>query len=293
MRLSPEQIAEQAGKAIARLESCDLCPRNCGANRLEDELGYCRTGRQAILASHGPHFGEEPPLVGTRGSGTIFFAGCNLGCIFCQNYDISHLAHGTPAAADQLAEVMLELQGRGCHNINFVSPSHVVAQILEALPIAYANGLKVPLVYNCGGYDSLETLTLLDGIIDIYMPDAKYADEEVAKELSQAPRYPEIMKAALKEMHRQVGDLALDGGGVATSGMIIRHLVLPNGLAGTKDIVGFIATQLSVDSYVNMMAQYHPVYKAYDHGKINRSITRSEYLEAIDMASEKGLHRGF
>jgi putative pyruvate formate lyase activating enzyme len=293
MRLSPEQITERAGKAIARLESCDLCPRNCGANRLEDELGFCRTGRWAILASHGPHFGEEPPLVGTHGSGTIFFAGCNLGCIFCQNYDISHLAHGTPVKANQLAEVMLELQGRGCHNINFVSPSHVVAQILEALPIAHAMGLDVPLVYNCGGYDSLETLRLLDGIVDIYMPDAKYADEEVAKELSQAPGYPEIMKAALKEMHRQVGDLAVDGRGVATRGMIIRHLVLPNGLAGTKKIMEFIATQLSVDSYVNVMAQYHPVYKAYDHEKMNRSITRTEYLEAVDAASEKGLHRGF
>jgi len=293
MNLSPGQIDERAEKAIARLESCDICPRNCGVNRTEDEPGFCRTGRQAIMASYSPHFGEEPPLVGRRGSGTIFFAGCNLGCIFCQNYDISHLLSGGVATPQQLADVMLGLQDAGCHNINFVSPSHVVAQILEALPIAYERGLKVPLVYNCGGYDSLETLKLLDGIIDIYMPDAKYADEKIGRELSRAPNYPEVMKAALREMHRQVGDLELDERGVATRGMLIRHLVLPNGLAGTQEIMHFISRELSTDSYVNVMAQYHPVYKAYDHELINRSITRTEYLEAFDMAAGEGLHRGF
>ena len=293
MNLSPGQIDERAEKAIARLESCDLCPRNCGVNRTEDEPGFCRTGRHAILASYSPHFGEEPPLVGRRGSGTIFFAGCNLGCIFCQNYDISHLLSGVVATPQQLADVMLGLQDAGCHNINFVSPSHVVAQILEALPIAYERGLKVQLVYNCGGYDSMETLKLLDGIIDIYMPDAKYADEKIGRELSRAPNYPEMMKAALREMHRQVGDLELDERGVATRGMLIRHLVLPNGLAGTQEIMHFISRELSTDSYVNVMAQYHPVYKAYDHESINRSITRTEYLEALDMAAGEGLHRGF
>ena len=296
MKLSPEQIAERAEratKAVQRLESCDLCPRNCGVNRLEDEPGFCRTGRKALLASYGPHFGEEPPLVGSGGSGTIFFAGCNLGCVFCQNYDISQLLNGSPVEADRLADVMLELQRRGCHNINFVSPSHVVAQILEALPIACEKGLTLPLVYNCGGYDSLGTLALLDGVIDIYMPDAKYADEKTAKELSRAPNYPETLKAALKEMHRQVGDLALDARGVATRGMLIRHLVLPRGLAGTSELMRFIARELSVDSYVNVMAQYHPVYKAYDRELINRSITRTEFLEALDMAAAEGLHRGF
>ncbi len=293
MKPSPKLIAERAEQAIERLESCNLCPRNCGVNRLEDELGFCRTGRKAILASYGPHFGEEPPLVGSHGSGTIFFAGCNLGCIFCQNYDISQLVNGAPVTADRLADAMLELQDRGCHNINFVSPSHVVAQILEALAIARERGLDVPLVYNCGGYDSLETLKLLDGIVDIYMPDAKYADEAVAKDLSRAPGYPDVMKAALKEMHRQVGDLALDERGVATGGLLIRHLVLPDGLAGTEEIVRFIADELSVESYVNVMAQYRPAYKAYDHESINRSITRTEYLEALDMASARGLHRGF
>jgi len=293
MNLSPTEIAGRAKLAIARLESCDLCPRNCGVNRIEDEVGFCRTGRLALVSSHGPHFGEEPTLVGTGGSGTIFFAGCNLGCIFCQNYDISHLLQGRAVTAHQLATIMLELQQRGCHNINFVSPSHVVAQILEALPIAYESGLNVPLVYNCGGYNSIETLRLLDGVIDIYMPDAKYASEKTAEELSRAPDYPEIMRAALKEMHRQVGDLAVDERGVATRGMLIRHLVLPNGLAGTEKIMHFISRELSTDSYVNVMAQYHPVHKAYEHSLINRSITRTEYLEALDMASAEGLHRGF
>lgn len=293
MSFSPEQIAERAAEAVARLESCDICPRNCGVNRIEDELGFCRTGRQARVASRGPHFGEEPPLVGSHGSGTIFFAGCNLGCIFCQNYDISQMLSGSAVTPHQLADMMLELQRKGCHNINFVSPSHVVAQILEALPIAYEQGLNVPLVYNCGGYDSLETLKRLDGIIDIYMPDAKYAGEEIGRELSHAPNYPETMKAALKEMHRQVGDLELDDRGVATRGMLIRHLVLPNGLAGTQEVMRFIAGELSTDSYVNVMAQYHPVYKAYDHELLSRHITRTEYLEALDMAAGDGLHRGF
>lgn len=293
MKISTTETAVRAEQAVARLESCDLCPRNCGVNRIEDELGFCRTGRHALVSSHGPHFGEEPPLVGSGGSGTIFFAGCNLGCIFCQNYDISHLLQGSPVTAHQLATLMLELQQRGCHNINFVSPSHVVAQLLEALPIAYENGLKVPLVYNCGGYDAIETLRLLDGIIDIYMPDAKYASEKTAEELSRAPKYPEIMQAALKEMHRQVGDLMVDERGVATKGLLIRHLVLPNGLAGTEKIMHFISRELSTDSYVNVMAQYHPVYKAYEHSSLNRSITRTEYLEALDMASAEGLHRGF
>ncbi len=293
MSLSEQQLAERVERVLERLESCDICPRSCGVNRIESELGFCRTGRHALVSSYGPHFGEEPPLVGTRGSGTIFFAGCNLGCIFCQNYDISHLLQGSPATASQLADLMLELQQRGCHNINFVSPSHVVAQILEALRIAYERGLKIPLVYNCGGYDSLETLKLLDGLVDIYMPDAKYAGEKIAMELSRAPGYPDIMKAALKEMHRQVGDLELDHGGIAVRGMLIRHLVLPNGLAGTQEIMRFIARELSTDSYVNVMAQYHPVYKAYEHSLLNRSITRTEYLEARDMASAEGLHRGF
>ncbi|RJP68204.1 MAG: radical SAM protein [Candidatus Abyssobacteria bacterium SURF_17] len=293
MKLSGKQLAERADRALARLESCDLCPRNCGVNRLEDELGFCRTGRNALLSSYGPHFGEEAPLVGAHGSGTIFFAGCNLGCIFCQNYDISHLLHGAPVTAEELVDVMLELQRKGCHNINFVSPSHVAAQMLEALAIAHERGLRAPLVYNCGGYDSLETLKLLDGVIDIYMPDAKYADEKIAMEFSRAPNYPEIMKAALKEMHRQVGDLEVDERGVAVRGMLIRHLVLPNGLAGTQEIVQFIARELSVNSYVNVMAQYHPVYMAYEHRSLNRRITRTEYLEALDMASASGLHRGF
>ena len=292
-KLTPKKIRERAEQAIARLESCDLCPRTCGVNRLENEIGFCRTGRQAIVSSYGPHFGEEPPLVGSHGSGTIFFAGCNLGCIFCQNYDISHLMHGTKADAEQISDMMLELQRRGCHNINFVSPSHVVAQILEATAFAAERGLKAPLVYNSGGYDALSTLELLDGVIDIYMPDAKYSSEKAAVELSRAPNYPEIMKTALREMHRQVGDLEVDDEGVAVRGMLIRHLVLPNGLAGTQEVMHFIARELSIDSYVNVMAQYQPVYKAYEHSLLNRRITRTEYLEARDLAAAEGLHRGF
>jgi len=293
MKLSPRELAERAGQALARLKNCDLCPRTCGVERTEGELGFCRTGRYALLASYGPHFGEEPPLVGARGSGTIFFAGCNLACIFCQNYDISQMLQGNPARPRQLADVMLKLQQRGCHNINFVSPSHVVAQILEALVLAQEQGLELPLVYNCGGYDSLETLKLLDGIMDIYMPDAKYFVEDVAVKLSDAPGYPAVMKAALKEMHRQVGDLELDRRGVAVRGMIIRHLVLPDGLAGTRDVMRFIASELSADSYVNVMAQYHPAYRAYDHSPLGRRITREEYREALDAASAEGLHKGF
>jgi len=293
MKISPDELTTRAEQALARLENCDLCPRTCGVNRAEDDLGFCRTARYALLSSYGPHFGEEPPLVGTRGSGTIFFAGCNLGCIFCQNYDISHLLQGNPVKARQLADVMLDLQRRGCHNINFVSPSHVVAQILEALILAAEDGLTVPLVYNCGGYDSLDTLKLLDGIMDIYMPDAKYSDEKTAEKLSGAPGYPGIMKAALKEMHRQVGDLTLDRRHVAVRGMLIRHLVLPDDLAGTREIMRFIAAELSPDSYVNVMAQYHPAYKAYDHSPLSRHITREEYLEATRAATAEGLHRGF
>ena len=293
MRLSPKQIAERAEKAIARLNNCDLCPRKCGVNRLEDEIGFCRTGRKANLASYGPHFGEEPPLVGSRGSGTIFFAGCNLGCVFCQNHDISQLVTGAPVGADKLADVMLELQRRGCHNINFVSPTHVVAQILEALVIAREKGLDTPLVYNSGGYESIDTLELFDGVMDIYMPDAKYSDERIAQELSLAPAYPAVMMAALKEMRRQVGDLALDERGVAAGGLLIRHLVLPGGLSGAEEIMRFIADELSAESYVNVMGQYHPAYKASDHKTINRSITRTEYLDGLDAAAAAGLGRGF
>jgi putative pyruvate formate lyase activating enzyme len=273
------------------LSSCQLCPRRCKVNRLKDEKGICKTGRLAYVSSFGPHFGEEAPLVGTGGSGTIFFTQCNLGCIFCQNYDISHLGEGYPVEDEELAEIMLKLKRMGCHNINFVTPTHVIAQILRALPLAIEKGLDLPLVYNTGGYDLVSTLKLLDGVFDIYMPDFKYSDPEVAKELSDAPDYPEVVKSALREMHRQTGDLITDKKGVAQRGLIIRHLVLPENLAGTEEVMKFISSEISKDSYVNLMDQYHPAYSAKDFPALDRKITSQEYNDALNMAQKHGLHR--
>ncbi|MFQ6096234.1 MAG: radical SAM protein [Armatimonadota bacterium] len=284
------ELCRRAQQAISMLASCAVCPRECRVNRLEDETGFCRTGRLAVVSSYNPHFGEEAPLVGRHGSGTIFFTHCNLGCIYCQNYDISHLGRGRETDATRLADMMLGLQEIGCHNINFVTPTHVVPQLLEALDIAAARGLRVPLVYNCGGYESIEILRLLDGVFDIYMPDAKYADPDVAKRLSDAPDYPEVMRAAITEMHRQVGDLQVDERGVAVHGLLVRHLVLPNGLAGTRDIMRFLAS-LSENTYVNVMAQYRPCYRAHAVPEVNRGPTREEFREAVQMALDAGLTR--
>jgi len=275
------------------MESCTLCPRNCRVNRLKGEEGFCGVPVDPVISSYGPHFGEEPPLVGSRGSGTIFMAGCNLGCIFCQNYDISHLRRGNRISVAKLAEIMLTIQDGGCHNINFVTPTHFTAPIMDAARIARERGLEVPLVYNCGGYESLEILRLLEGGIEIYMPDAKYWDEAVAKELSSAPDYPLAMRNALREMHRQVGILTMDRRGVAVRGLLIRHLVMPEGLAGTCNIMEFIARELSPDSYVNVMAQYRPMFKGVEHPKIGRALNSLEYREAVQLAREAGLYRGF
>jgi putative pyruvate formate lyase activating enzyme len=244
-----------------------------------------------LVSSYGPHFGEEAPLVGRHGSGTIFFTYCNLHCLFCQNYTISQLGEGSPVNSEQLAGMMLSLQDRGCHNINLVSPTHVVPYILEALELAAAKGLCLPLVYNTGGYDAIETLKLLDGIVDIYMPDMKYSDEKIAEEFSGIKSYPEINRAAVREMHRQVGDLQLDKQGVARRGLLVRHLVLPNRLAGTGGVVGFIAREISADTYLNIMAQYHPYHKAFDTPRLARPLTEHEFEEAIDLAHEHGLYR--
>lgn len=275
------------------LEECSLCPRQCRVNRLEGEKGFCRAGRLPMVSSFGPHFGEEPPLVGRGGSGTIFLANCNLACQFCQNYDISQLGQGKEIPLEELANRILSLQRRGCHNINFVSPTHFVPQIIAALSLAIEGGLTIPLVYNCGGYESMETLCLLDGIIDIYMPDAKYSDADKAQTYSKAPRYPEKMKIALKEMHRQVGDLIVSEEGVAERGLLVRHLVLPYGLAGTREIMRFLAREISPHTYINIMDQYHPCYRAHYHPLLARRITPNEYQEAIDIALKEGLRRGF
>ncbi|MDH7596627.1 MAG: radical SAM protein [Methanothrix sp.] len=289
-RMPPEELQSRAEEAIRRLEHCDICPRRCGVNRADGELGFCRTGRLAKVSSAGPHYGEEPPLVGYHGSGTIFFAGCNLACVFCQNYEISQLDMGVEVTAERLAGIMMHLQLTGCHNVNLVTPTHVVPQILEALVIACEMGLSIPLVYNSGGYDSVETLRLLDGIIDIYMPDAKYGSDEMAIRYSNAPGYVEVMKAAIREMHRQVGDLVIENG-IAVRGLLVRHLVLPNNLAGTEEVVRFIS-ELSKNTYINIMDQYRPEYRADQYTELSRRITLSEYREALRLARAAGLSRG-
>jgi len=281
-------------KALRKiLTRCRLCPRACEVNRLAGEQGYCRAGADRKISSAFPHFGEEPPLVGSHGSGTIFLTHCNLQCVFCQNYDISHLGEGRSISTSELAQYMIELQHRGCHNINFVTPTQYVPQIVAALPEAIELGLTVPLVYNCGGYESLEVIKLLDGIIDIYMPDAKFSREEDASRYCNAPDYPHVVQEVLLEMHRQVGDLMLDERGIAYRGLLIRHLVMPHGVAGTKEIISFIARKLSIDSYVNIMDQYRPLYRAGEFPEIDRPIAAREYREAIEMARAEGLHRGF
>ena len=273
------------------LAECCVCPRHCGANRLAGERGECHIASQAIVSSYGPHFGEEAPLVGKYGSGTIFFTYCNLRCIFCQNYTISQSGEGSAVDREVLAKMMLSLQRQGCHNINLVSPTHVVPYILDALELAVSSGLHLPLVYNCGGYDSVETLELLDGIVDIYMPDMKYSDEKTAEQLSGIKDYPRVNKAAIKEMHRQVGDLEIDDDGVAQHGLLVRHLVLPNRLAGTEEIVRFLAQEVSTNTYLNLMAQYHPCYKAMDIPLLSRAVLKEEVQEAIDLAHRQGLNR--
>jgi len=260
-------------------------------NRLAGDVGKCCTPREAMVSSYGPHFGEEAPLVGRHGSGTIFFTNCNLRCLFCQNYSISQLGEGQKVSKEELAYIMLFLQDKGCHNINLVSPTHVVPQILEGLELAVESGLHLPLVYNSGGYDSLETLRILDGIADIYMPDMKYDDEEIARELSGIENYPEMNKAAIKEMHRQVGDLEINEEGVAQRGLLVRHLVLPHGLAGTKGIVNFLCKEISRNTYVNIMAQYHPCHNAFQIPSLGRRISSTEFHEALSLAQGAGLSR--
>jgi putative pyruvate formate lyase activating enzyme len=285
------ELKERITAAYKLMENCCLCPRQCGINRLANEKGFCRSGKEIVVSSYGPHYGEERPLVGHGGSGTIFFTNCNLGCIFCQNYDISHLAQGREVAAGHLAQFMLELQRRGCHNINFVTPTHFVPQILEALDLAIEKGLHVPLVYNCGGYEALDTLKLLEGIFDIYMPDIKYADPQVAEKYSLARDYPEVAQVALKEMYHQVGDLIINDQGIAQRGLLVRHLVLPQDLAGTARVMAFIAQEISLNTYVNIMNQYRPCYKAISEPELNRRITADEYEAAIRTALNLGLHR--
>jgi putative pyruvate formate lyase activating enzyme len=273
------------------LRDCTLCPRRCHVNRLENQTGVCNTGEHAIVASYTLHFGEEAPVVGQGGSGTIFFTHCNLTCNFCQNYDISHEGVGRNVSDEQLSAMMLALQQQGCENINVVTPSHVVPQILSALSLAVDGGLRVPLVYNTGCYDSLETLRLLDGIFDIYMPDFKFWSADVARSTCNAPDYPEVACSAIREMHRQVGDLKIDAHGVAQCGLLVRHLVMPNGLAGTGEVMRFLAGEISPHTYVNIMAQYHPCGQAVSIPELNRRITAEEYEIALQEARDAGITR--
>lgn len=284
-------LQARADQAWAHMRCCDLCARYCRVDRLQDTKGViCRTGEQAVVHSYGPHHGEEPPLRGYRGSGTIFFSWCNLRCVFCQNWEISHKGRGETVTPEQLAQMMLELQAQGCHNINLVSPSHVVAQVLTALVIAVPRGLNLPLVYNTGGFDSPEALALLDGVVDIYMPDMKYGNAETAFRYSRVRDYVAINQAAVREMHRQVGDLVLDMNGIARRGLLIRHLVMPGLPDETKTVLGFIARELSRTCYVNLMAQYHPCYRA-EYPPLDRSLSHGEYLKAVQIAQSIGLNR--
>jgi putative pyruvate formate lyase activating enzyme len=280
-----------AQKANTMLKACAVCPRDCGVDRTKDELGFCEAGYLPEVSSFSPHFGEESPLVGRHGSGTIFLTHCNLGCLFCQNHSISHLGEGRKISIQKFANVMVGLQRIDCHNINFVSPTHFIPQIINALPQAIEMGLTIPLVYNTGGYDSVETLRLLDGIFDIYMPDIKYSKGEISQKYSQAPDYPPIARQAVKEMFRQVGDLQINEQGIALRGLLVRHLVLPDGLAGTQDVMRFLATEISKNTYVNIMDQYHPCGNIPLDSPLRRRITFEEYNESIAIAKKEGITR--
>ena len=293
LNIKEEEFDRRIEKAYKLLSPCEVCPHKCRVNRLKGEQGICRSGEEVIVSSYNAHFGEEPPLVGNFGSGTIFFTNCNLKCVYCQNYPISQLGNGNKVSLLELAKIMLALQKRKCHNINLVTPTHFVPQILKSLKLAIKMGLRIPIVYNTSGYESVNTLKLLDGVVDIYLPDARYADNEIAKKYSSAPDYFEIMKKALKEMHRQVRDLVTDKIGVARSGLIVRHLVLPGGLSGTKKIMRFIAREISPHTYISMMAQYFPAYQAGQFPDISRRINKEEYKEALEAFKEENLENGW
>jgi len=293
LNFSGRKLASIKDELFEFLRNCKLCPRSCCVNRLESEVGFCKTALYSRVSSFNLHFGEEPELVGRGGSGTIFFSFCNLGCIYCQNHTISHSGEGRELDGSDLALIMLRLQTMGAHNINFVTPTHVLPQILEALIIAKDKGLRLPLVYNSGGYDSGEVLEKIEGIFDIYMPDAKYSEDENSRKYSLAEDYWDVCRKAIIEMHHQVGDLVTDSRGIARRGLLIRHLVLPNGAAGSFRVIDFIAEHISKDTCFNIMDQYRPCYKAYMHRELSRRITVQEYKEVIDYAYEKGLRRGF
>ncbi|WP_029552164.1 radical SAM protein [Thermocrinis jamiesonii] len=280
LNLTEGEWKERVETALTLLERCEVCPHRCGVNRLKDERGICNTGRYAVVDSYFPHRGEEKPIRGYKGSGTVFFSYCNMKCVYCQNYQISQLGEGKEVKPEELAQMFLDLQRMGCHNLNLVSPSHVVPQIIEALYIAVKKGFRLPIVYNTSSFDSLESLKLMDGIVDIYLADLKYGDNQVGRKYSKVKNYWDVAKEAIKEMHRQVGDLVLDSSGIAIRGVLIRHLVLPNRLAGTEKIAEFLSS-ISPRMAVNVMDQYYPSYKAWDYPELSRRITYKEYLQAL------------
>ena len=287
---SSGELARRVGLLHSIYRECHLCPRQCGVNRLKGETGICRSTSRVKVASAHPHFGEEAPLVGRRGSGTIFFSNCNLRCEYCQNWEVSHRGDGSYMSDEALGRLMAAMQDRGCHNINLVTPTHCVPNIVSALRTAITLGLRVPLVYNCGGYEPLEVLRLLDGIVDIYLPDFKYADGAMAEKYSAGARdYPEVAMAAIAEMRRQVGNLTGDEDGIALRGLMIRHLVLPDNIAGTEKFVRFVAEKLGPDTYVNLMSQYRPEHRARHYPELARRITGAEYRQAINWARKAGL----
>lgn len=287
------ELQRRAELGVSKLADCTLCPRNCHVNRIENKTGVCKTGRYAVVSSWFAHFGEERCLRGTRGSGTVFFSWCNLRCVFCQNYGISWLGDGRAAQPEELARMMLRLQERGCHNINLVTPEHVVPQILEALLLAVEGGLSLPLVYNTSAYDSLDSLALMDGVVDIYMPDFKFWDSDSARRYAKAADYPEVARRTIKEMHRQVGPLRFDQDGVALRGLLLRHLVMPAGVSGTREIMAWTARELGAETRVNVMRQYRPAGRVNqtEHSEINRGITPGEFRQALDNCRDAGLRR--
>lgn len=288
LSLSKELLKEKIEQALLVLESCHLCALKCGAKRLNNIKGLCRSGRNAIISGYGSHYGEEKILVGKNGSGTIFFSNCNLNCVFCQNYDISHFGEGTEVTAEKLGKIMIRLQNAGCHNINLVSPTHFVPQILEALLTAVKLGLKVPLVYNSGGYDNVDILKILDGVVKIYMPDIKFGEDSPGKVYLGVKNYFTTAKQAIKEMHRQVGDLVLDQRGLALEGLLVRHLVLPNNLAQSDAVLSFLAEEISLNTYINIMDQYYPAHQAFTYEELNRRITQKEYKKVLSLAAKLG-----
>lgn len=292
-KLSLSELKERAEKLLELQRECRICPRECLARRHENECGDCHSTNEIRISSVSSHFGEEAPLVGTHGSGTIFFSSCNLNCEFCQNYDISQLGVGSTISTEQLAEAMLSLQSRGCHNINLVTPTHFTPQIVQSLVLAVEKGLEIQIVYNCGGYESVETIKLLDGIIDIYMPDIKYSNNQFAEKYSNVTKYWETVTSAVKEMHNQVGNLKISKSGIAQRGLLIRHLVLPNNLSGSEKVLEFVANEISKETYINIMDQYYPAFNACKFPELSRRITQEEFLKIISYAHQLGLHRGF